>query len=55
MPLSTDLMLPETTGDTCVSVPTLAGVGEDTGSRKIGPYEPKNQVCVLKIVFLNTF
>ena len=30
-------MLPETSSDTCVSVPTLAGVGEDTGSRKIGP------------------
>ena len=37
MPLSADLMLPETSGVSCVSVPTLAGVGEDTGSRKIGP------------------
>ena len=37
VPLSVDLMLPETSGDTCVSVPTLAGVGEDIGSRKIGP------------------
>ena len=31
-------MLPETSGVSCVSVPTLAGVGEDTGSRKLGPY-----------------
>ena len=30
-------MLPETSGVSCVSVPTLAGVGEDTGSRKLGP------------------
>ena len=37
MPLSTDLMLPETSGVSCVSVPTLAGVGEDAGSRKLGP------------------
>ena len=37
VPLSADLMLPETSGVSCVSVPTLAGVGEDTGSRKIGP------------------
>ena len=29
-------MLPETSGVPCVSVPTLAGVGEDTGSRKLG-------------------
>ena len=37
VPLSTDLMLPETSGVSCVSVPTLTGVGEDTGSRKLGP------------------
>ena len=37
MPLSADLMLPETSGVSWVSVPTLAGVGEDTGSWKIGP------------------
>ena len=37
VPLSADLMLPETSGVSCVSVPTLAGVGEDTGSQKIGP------------------
>ena len=37
MPLSADLMLPETSGVSCVSVSTLAGVGEDTGSWKIGP------------------
>ena len=30
-------MLPETFGVSCVSVPTLAGVGEDTGSWKLGP------------------
>ena len=30
-------MLPETSGVSCVSVPTLAGVGEDTGSWKLGP------------------
>ena len=37
VPLSADLMLPETSGVSYVSVPTLAGVGEDTGSRKLGP------------------
>ena len=37
MPLSADLMLPETSGVSCVSVLTLAGVGEDTRSWKIGP------------------
>ena len=37
VPLSADLMLPETFGVSCVSVPTLTGVGEDTGSRKLGP------------------
>ena len=35
--LSADLTLPETSGVPCVSVPTLTGVGEDTGSRKLGP------------------
>ena len=37
VPLSADLMLPETSGVSCVFVPTLAGVGEDIGSRKLGP------------------
>ena len=37
MPLSTDRMLSETSGVSCVSVPTLTGVGEDTGSRKLSP------------------
>ena len=37
VPLSADLMLPETSGVSCVSVPTLTGVGEDIGSRKLGP------------------
>ena len=37
VPLSADLMLPETSGVPCVSVLTLTGVGEDTGSRKLGP------------------
>ena len=37
VPLSADRMLPETSGVSCVSVPTLTGVGEDTGSRKLGP------------------
>ena len=37
VPLSADLMLPKTSGVSCISVPTLAGVGEDTGSRKLGP------------------
>ena len=46
MPLSADLMLPKTSGVSCVSVSTLAGVGEDAGSRKLGPY-PR----VLKGVF----
>ena len=35
VPLSADLMLPETSGVSCVSVQTLTGVGEDTGSRKL--------------------
>ena len=38
VPLSADRMLPETSGVSCVSVPTLTGVGEDIGSRKLGPY-----------------
>ena len=38
VPLSADLMLPETFGVSCVSVPTLTSVGEDIGSRKLGPY-----------------
>ena len=37
VPLSADLTLPETSGVSCVSVPTLMSVGEDTGSRKLGP------------------
>ena len=37
VPLSADLMLPETSGVSCVSVPTLTGVGEDIGSRKLSP------------------
>ena len=37
VPLSADMMLPETSGVSCVSMPTFAGVGEDTGSRKLGP------------------
>ena len=37
VPLSADRMLPETSSVSCVSVPTLTGVGEDTGSRKLGP------------------
>ena len=37
VPLSADLTLLETSGISCVSVPTLTGVGEDTGSQKLGP------------------
>ena len=37
VPLSADCMLPETSGVSCVFVPTLTDVGEDTGSRKLGP------------------
>ena len=47
MPLSADLMLPEFSGVSCVSVPILAGVGEDTRSRKLGPCHG-----VLKGVFM---
>ena len=38
VPLSADLTLPETSDVSCVSVPTLKGVGENTGSQKLGPY-----------------
>ena len=37
MPLLVDLTLLETSGVSCVSVPTLTGVGGDTRSRKLGP------------------
>ena len=37
VPLSADRILPKTSGVSCVSVPTLTGVGEDIGSRKLGP------------------
>ena len=37
VPLSVDLMLLETSGISCVSVPTFTGVGEDIGSWKLGP------------------
>ena len=37
VPLSADLRLLETSGVSRVSVPTLTDVGEDTGSRKLGP------------------
>ena len=37
VPLSADRMLPETSGVSCVSVPTLTGVGEDIESQKLGP------------------
>ena len=37
VPLSVDFILPETFGLPCVSVPTLTGVGDDTGSRNMGP------------------
>ena len=37
VPLSADRMLPETSGVSYVSVPTLTGVGKDTGSQKLGP------------------
>ena len=47
LPLFADLMLPETSDVSCASVPTLAGVGEDTRSRKLGPCSG-----VLKGVFM---
>ena len=37
VPLLADLTLSKTSGVSCVSVPTLTGVGEDTGSQKLGP------------------
>ena len=37
VPLSVDFTLPETSGSPYVSVPTLMGVGDDTGSRNMGP------------------
>ena len=37
VPLSIDFTLPKTSGSPCVSVPTLMGVGDDTGSRNMGP------------------
>ena len=37
VPLSTDLMPPETSGLPCVSVLILTAVGDETGSRKLGP------------------
>ena len=37
VPLSADRMLSKTSGVSCVSMPTLTGVGEDTRSRKLGP------------------
>ena len=38
MPLSADLMPPETSGSPCVSVPILKAAGDETESRKLGPY-----------------
>ena len=37
VPLSIDFTLLETSRSPCVSVPTLTGVGDDTGSRNMGP------------------
>ena len=37
VPLSADLMPPETSGSPCVSVPILKAVGDETGIRKLGP------------------
>ena len=36
VPLFVDFTLSETSGSHCVSVPTLTGVGDDTGSRNMG-------------------
>ena len=36
IPPSTDLPLPDTSGSSCVSGPVLGGVGDDTGSQRIG-------------------
>ena len=37
VPLSADFTLPETSRSPCVSVPMLTAVGDDTGSRNMGP------------------
>ena len=37
VPLSADFILPETSGLPCVSVSMLMAVGDDTGSRNMGP------------------
>ena len=37
VPLSANLVLPDTSGSPCVSVPVLTGVGVDTGSRNTSP------------------
>ena len=37
VPLSADFILPETSESPCVSVPVLKGVGDDIGSRNMGP------------------
>ena len=37
VPLSADFALPETSGSPCVSVPMLTAIGDDTGSRNMGP------------------
>ena len=37
VPLSADFALPETSGSPCVSVLMLTAVGDDTGSRNLGP------------------
>ena len=50
VPLSVDFTLPKTSGSPCVSVPTLTGVGDDTGSRNMDPGPG-----VLKGVFVMVF
>ena len=47
VPLSVNFTLPETSGSPCVSMPTITGVGDDTGSRNMGPH-----LGVLKGVFV---
>ena len=47
VPLSADFTLPEISGSPCVSVPMLTAVGDDIGSRNMGP-GPR----VLKEVFV---
>ena len=37
IPLSADFILPEISRSPCVSVPMLTAVGDDTGSRNMGP------------------